>query len=112
MSDPNEVSAEVADCGFRGVVGMRMWKVVTVSGDDMQLGLGLCIDVLSCCCGVIRNWTGRCICCWLGDGICGCIGCYICSGTGYSVCCGTGCYIFCGSVCYMCCFMGSRTCCF
>ena len=89
-SGPNELSAETTEGGSKGALGMRLWKAVTVSGDDMWLGLGLCIGALSFFCGVMWSWTGCYICCWLGNCVCGCIGCCICCGTGFCICCGTG----------------------
>ena len=58
MSDPKEVSADTITGGSTDIVGMRLWKVVTVSGEDRQLVLRLYIGVLIRCCGVICIWAG------------------------------------------------------
>ena len=42
MSDTNQVSAEATEARSIGTVGMRLRKMVTVSGDDMKLGIGVC----------------------------------------------------------------------
>ena len=44
MSNPNEVSAEPNEAGSIGIGGLRLWKVVSVSGDHRRYVLGLCIS--------------------------------------------------------------------
>ena len=58
MGDPTEVSAEPIEGGSKGVGGMRLHQVETVSGssDDCWPVHGLCSNGSSRCCGL--SWNG------------------------------------------------------
>ena len=50
MTDPNDMFVQATEGGSIGTADVRLCKMVTVSGEDMWLGIWLCIGALCCCC--------------------------------------------------------------